>query len=176
MNAIIDSINWDNAYIALIGLIILVVIYIVYAYREPIEGFITSYYDPSGHPKPFNGSYSEVAPFYNWNLTKKPRFNNAPYTTYEWWKKDFNPSLNRQLRDCDQYRCRTLKQNGYDAKAHFNLQNGTYSDPTKDSLDVSTYDFNPINPRYFKNPLEFCAENPQFPSCPNNWRYIKSTQ
>ncbi len=169
VNRIRDGINWDNAYVAIIGIILMLVIYIVWAYRDPIEGFVTSCYYQTNSAKPFDGNWSEISPFQNWNLTKKPRCNNAPYTNSEWIKKDFNPSLNRQFRNCDQYRCQTLKQNGYDAKSHFNLQNGAYVDPTRQLLDVSKDNFNPINPMYFENPLEYCAKNPNFASCPNNW-------
>jgi hypothetical protein len=164
-----ESINWDNAYIALIIIILIFVAWIVYAYRDPIEGFVSSYYVRNNSAQAFDGNWSETSPFINWNLTQKPRFNNAPFTNTEWWKKDFNPSLNRQYRNCDQYRCQTLKQNGYDAKSHFNLQNGVYVDPTQHSLDISKDNFNPTNFTYFENPLEYCAQNPNFTACPNNW-------
>ncbi len=150
-------------------IIVIVILILFYHYYNRIEAFVTSYYVQSLPTKGFDGHYDETAKFINFNLTQKPRFNNAPYTTYQWWKKDFNPSINRQYHNCDQYRCQTHKQNGVTAKPHFNLQNNAYVDPTKNLLAVDQCGFDPINLQYIDNPQVYCAKNPHFGCCPNNW-------
>ena len=138
-------------------------------YKTQTEGFITTRPDigPVG-PAPFRGFFNEPSRFINFNLTEKPRASNGPFPIYDWWKNKYTHQLNKQYQECDQYRCQSKSQNGYSARPGFNLENGVYSDPTKNLQTVADLNFGG-DCGYYENPVEFCNRYPQYEMCPNSW-------
>ena len=150
-----------------IGIIILMAM--MWQFTVRFEPFISTRPDVGAIiDAPFRHQLLQGARYINFDLTEKPRGNNAPFPTYVWWKYLYNPELNLQFQDCDQYRCQSLKQNGFTAEAGFNLQDGKYQDPTQNLQTVSNLNFG-SDCGYYDNPIDFCNRYPHFELCPNNW-------
>jgi hypothetical protein len=70
--------------------------------------------------------------------------------------------------NCDQYRCKTAKENGYTATPGFNLSKSKYVAIDTQLADVSQLPKEDIQD-YYENPDKFCVKNPRHRLCPNNW-------
>lgn len=107
----------------------------------------------------------DLSPFTNFNLTKKPIANYAPYPIHTWWKYGYNCG---KYKDCDQYRYQNQQFNAYNAKSCFNVVNHKYTDPV---VDKSPFTVN--NPSqqcaFYENATKYCMLNPNDHRCPNHW-------
>lgn len=148
------------------ALIALGLIYLLRRYA--LEGFINTQDAGPTATAPFRGFFNEPSKYLNFCLTNKPRGNNGPYPIYWWWKYNHHPLHNKLYQNCDQYRCRNQKLNGYTANKGFNLTQGVYDNPVKNLQKVSDLNFG-HDCGYYENPIAFCNKYPEYELCPNHW-------
>ena len=147
---------------------LIVLIFIGFIGTYVVESFINTQDAGPTATAPFRGFFNEPAKFLNFCLSKKPRGSNGSYPIYSWWKNNHHQMHNKMYENCDQYRCRTPKLNGYTAKSGFNLTNGSYSNPTKNLQKVSDLNIG-HDCDYYENPISFCNKYPAYELCPNHW-------
>lgn len=135
-------------------LLSIVIVVVTWAY---MTGVIEHYTDQKNH---------EQAKFINFDTHDKPYANNAPFYIYQWWKYGLEPD---KYTTCDQYRCRSPKYNGANAKPF----DEKYKDPHTDQQPV--HDSTAIPCDYYENMAAYCAKYPHDTICPNYWIYDPKT-
>lgn len=141
-------------YIVLIG-IALVLIYLINT--TTVEGWhdwVSNLWDTttlSGMtPQDAMANYS------NRCLTCTPYgYNHLPYIYF----KDFEKNMPRKYRSCNNYRCRTQKQNGETAKGYLHPKTRTWWKTPAHSISLE----------YYNDPQGYCLKNPTHYPCPNHW-------